>query len=211
MFFFMIITKIERQKKNRSRVSVFVDEKYAFSVSDDVYARFILHTGQELSPADRTEIEQAEAESTVKRTALRYRSYRPRSTKEIEEYLQKKGYDDRQIHMAIEYLTMNRLLNDAEFARMFCRDKLLLKPIGRQSMKQILYRKGIDRSIVETVLAECYTGESEQALAFTEAERKYKRIASLPALTKKKRLYEHLLRRGYDSSLAMKITSQLVK
>jgi regulatory protein len=207
----MIITKIERQKKNRSRVSVFVDEKYAFSVSDEIYARFILHTGQELTPADRTEIEQAEAESSVKRIALRYRSYRPRSAKEIEEYLQKKGYDDRQRQIAIEYLTQNRLLNDAEFARMFCRDKLLLKPIGRQSMKQLLYRKGIDRTIVETVLSESYSRESEQALALAEGERKYKRIASLPALAQKKRIYEHLLRRGYDSTLAMKITSQLVK
>ncbi|MFA6439045.1 MAG: RecX family transcriptional regulator [Bacteriovoracaceae bacterium] len=206
----MIITKIERQKKNRSRFSIFVDEQYAFSVSEDVYARFILHTEQELSPIERTQIEQAEADASVKSIALRYRSYRPRSAKEIEEYLQKKGFDDGHIHQAISYLSDNGLLNDREYARMFCRDKLLLKPIGKQSMKQLLYKKGIDRAIIESVLAECYTSESEYALALFEGERKYKRIASLPALTKKKRIYEHLMRRGYDSALAMKITKQLV-
>jgi regulatory protein len=207
----MIITKIERQKKNRSRFSIFIEEKYAFSVSEDVYARFILHTGQELTPADRTTIEEAEAESSVKRLALRYRSYRPRSRKEIEEYLQKKGYDEKHIGRAVEYLSENKLLNDAEYARMVCRDKLLFKPVGRQSMKQLLYKKGIDRVTVETVLDECYTGEAEQSLALKEGERKFKRISSLPALAQKKRIFEHLLRRGYDSSLAMKITQQLVK
>lgn len=206
----MIITKIERQKRNKSRCSVFVDDLYAFSVSEEVYARFLLHSGQELTPEDRREIEQAEAEATVKQTALRYRSYRPRSTKEIEEYLTKKGYDGPQIASAIAFLTDHKLLNDAEFARMFCRDKMLLRPIGRQSMKQLLYRKGIDRAVVESVLQETFTGEMERELAVKEGERKLKRIRSQPALTKKKRIYEHLLRRGYEPSLAMNVTTQLV-
>ena len=207
----MIITKIERQKKNKSRFSIFVDDAYAFSVCDDVYARFILHTGQNITAEERVQIEQAEAEATVKRTALRFRSYRPRSSKEIEEYLQKKGYDERQIQEAIVYLTEHRLLNDEEYARMMCRDKLLLKPIGKQSMKQLLYKKGIEKSIIEAVIAESYTADSEHALALREGERKLKRNARHPAETQKKRVYEHLVRRGYDSSLAMKITKQLVK
>lgn len=206
----MIITKIERQKRNKTRCSVFVDDLYAFSVSEDVYARFLLHTGQELTPEDRQQIEQAEAESTVKQVALRYRSFRPRSAKEIADYLKKKGYGDHHIDSALVFLTEHKLLNDAEFARMFCRDRMLLRPIGRQSMKQLLYRKGIDRTVVDAVLQETFTGEMERELAVKEGERKLKRIRSQPALTKKKRIYEHLLRRGYEPSLAMNVTTQLV-
>jgi len=207
----MIITKIERQKKNKLRFSIFVDEKYAFGVSEDVYARFVLHQGQTLTESEREIIEQAESESSVKRSALHYRSYRPRSTKEIVEYLQKKGYDESHIQQAIRYLDDNMLLNDEEFARMFCRDKLTLKPVGKSSMKQLLFKKGIDRDIAEKIIGELYTSESENALALKEGERKYKRVSTLPIVTQKKRIYEHLLRRGYDSSLSQKIVSQLVK
>ncbi|MFZ4622457.1 MAG: RecX family transcriptional regulator [Bacteroidota bacterium] len=207
----MIITKIERQKKNRSRFSIFVDEKYAFSVSEDTYVRFILHTGQSISEEERTEIEKVENESSVKRAALKFRSYRPRSKKEISEYLQKKGYDESAVAIGLKFLGDNNLLNDVEFARMLCRDRLMLKPIGRSSMRQLLFKKGIDRTATERILEEFYTAESENALALKEAERKFKRVSSLPALTQKKRIFEHLVRRGYDSSLAMKIVSQLVE
>ncbi|MEW5799188.1 MAG: RecX family transcriptional regulator [Bacteroidota bacterium] len=207
----MIITKIERQKKNKSRFSIFVDGKYAFSVGEDVYVRFVLHTGQELSPTERDEIENAELESSVKKTALRYRSYRPRSTKEVYEYLTKKGYDERNIESALAYLKENNLLNDEEFARMVCRDRLTLKPVGKTAMKQILLKKGIDRTTIDEVLQKLYTADKESTLALKEAERKYKRIASLPPLAKKKKIYEHLLRRGYESSLSLKIANQMVK
>ena len=207
----MIITKIERQKKNTSRISIFVDEKYAFGISEDVYVRFALHQGQELTESQREEIERAEMESSVKRIALRYRSFRPRSTKDVADYLKKKGYDDSGVDRAIAFLNENKLLNDEEFARMYCRDRLILKPVGKLSMKQLLFKKGIDRNIVDRILNELYTAESENALAMKEAERKNKRVRTLPAQTKKKRIYEHLVRRGYESSLSLKIASQLVK
>lgn len=207
----MIITKIERQKKNRSRMSVFVDEHYAFSVSEDIYARFILHTGQHLTDEERAQIEKAENESSVKRTALKFRSFRPRSVKEISEYLQKKGYDESASAIGIQFLTENNLINDEEFARMLCRDRLMLKPIGKSAMRQLLYKKGIERTLTERILNEIYTADSEKVLALKEGERKFKRVASLPVLTQKKRIFEHLVRRGYDSSLSMNIVSQLVK
>lgn len=207
----MTITKIERQKKNRTRLSVFIDDRYAFSVSEEVYGRFVLHSGQDLSDEERKAIEDAEASSSVKRTALRYRSFRPRSVHEIETYLHKKGFDVPHIELAMQFLSDQHLLDDAELARMVCRDKLLLKPIGRQTMKQLLMKKGIDRGIVERVLAEQYTEESERALALREGERKFKRVSALPAMAQRKRIYEHLLRRGYEHSLALKITTQLVK
>ncbi len=206
----MIITKIERQKKNKTRYSIFVDDKYAFSVSEDVYVRFALHSGQELTDIERIQIENAEAESSVRRVALRYRSYRPRSRNEILEYLRKKGFDDSHIHLAIVFLDEMKLLNDDEFARMFCRDRLQLKPVGKSSMKHLLYKKGIDKLTVEKILPEFYTVDSENILAMKEAERKYKRVKSLPLVTQKKRIFEHLVRRGYDTSLSLKVTAQLV-
>ncbi len=206
----MIITKIERQKKNKQRFSIFLDDRYAFSVSEDVYSRFVLHSGQELSEQERNEIEQAETESSVKKTALRFRSYRPRSEQQVAEHLRKKGFDETNIRQAIGYLHANSLLNDREFAKMFCRDSIQLKPVGRQSMKHLLMKKGIAAGIIDDVLQEYYNEETERTLAMNEGKRKFKRVASLPPLMQKKRIYEHLLRRGYHHALSMTIASELV-
>lgn len=207
----MLITKVEQQKKNKARYSIFVDEKYAFSVSEDVYVRFYPHKGQELTDVERTQIENAEAESSVRRVALRFRSFRPRSKKEIVEYLQKKGYDDSHIQKAMTFLDDMKLLNDDEFARMFTRDRLRLRPVGRSTMKHLLLKKGIEKSDIEKILPEFYSAESESLLAMKEAERKYKRVKSLPVTTQMKRIYEHLVRRGYDPSLSRTITTQMIK
>ncbi len=207
----MIITKIERQKKNSIRRSIFLDGSFAFGVSEDIFVRFALFDGKEIDENEKIEIENAELEHSVKSLALKFRSYRPRSKKEIVEYLHKKGFDEPLISKAVEYLEFLKLLDDEEFARMVCRDKLHLKPVGKQVMKQILLKKGVNSSIIQKTLSEFYSAELENELAMKEASKKMKRIASLPPLTIKRRLYEHLMRRGYESSTCRTIVNQLVK
>ena len=207
----MIITKIERQKKKSSRRSIFFDGKYAFGVCEDIFVKFGLYESQELTSTEIVEIEKAETEYSVKTSAMRFRSYRPRSEKEIKDHLGKKGFDDSMIVTAISFLSSNNLLDDTEFARMYCRDKLKLKPVGKQVMKQQLFRKGISKSVTDKIIDEYYTQESEKELAQKEAEKKYKRISSLEPVIVKRRLFEHLMRRGYDSALSRTIVNQLVK
>lgn len=206
----MQITGIERQKKDRTRLSVFIDGAFAFGVSEEVYGRFVLHTGQELTSEEREEIERAEAESAVRRSALRFRSYRPRSSSEVRQYLLRKGYDERTADSALAYLTEHRLLDDAEFARMAVRDRLKMKPVGQSVMRQLLMKKGVAKNVIDSVLAEYYSSEAESALARAEGERRMKRLTALPPLAQKKRLYDHLVRRGYSSAAAMAVVHQLI-
>jgi regulatory protein len=206
----MVITKIEQQKKNSSRCSVFVDERFTFGVTSDVCLKYSLYAGKEITKEDIAEIENAELEQNIKSTALRFRSYRPRSEKEIKDHLRKKGFDDVLISKAIAFLSTSRLVDDEEFSRMLCRDKLHLKPAGKLVMKQALFKKGIHKDIIEKVLNEYFTQEQEEHLALEEAKKRMKRISSLPPLVMKRKLYEHLLRRGYDSSLTRSIVNQLL-
>jgi regulatory protein len=206
----MIITKIEQQKKNSTRCSIFVDDQFAFGVTTDVCLRFSLYAGKDITENEIAEIKNVELEQHVKTSALRFRSYRPRSKKEIEEYLTKKGFDEALIDKAIVFLSSSKLLDDEAFAQMLCRDKLHLKPVGKQVMRQHLFKKGIDKETTEKVLDENYTQEQEEHLALAEAEKKLKRLSSLPPLVIKRKLYDHLLRRGYNSSLTRTIINQLL-
>lgn len=207
----MIITKIERQKHNNSRRSVFLNNKYAFSISEDIFVKYSLFEGEELSEDEQQRIITAETEVHVKRAAMHFRSIRLRSTSEIIEHLKKKGFDEYMIERAIDFLQRNTLLDDREFAHTFCRDRLTLKPVGIRSMKTALQRKGIDGLLIEEVLKTYYSEGKERSLAEREAEKKMKRLHSLPSVTQKQRLFNHLLRKGYDTSLSRSIVNSMVK
>jgi regulatory protein len=207
----MVITKIERQKKNSSRRSVYLDDAYAFGVSEEVFAAFTLYEGRTLDERERAEIESAEAAHSVRTAAMRFRSFRPRSSREMIDHLVRKGFDRPLIDRTMEYLSSINLLNDEEFARMLCRDRLLLRPVGKEAMKNVLYKKGIAKDIIARVIDEFFTPEQEVELARRDAERKLKRLTSLPPETVKRRLFEHLMRRGYDSSVSRSIVKQLVR
>ncbi len=86
----MRITKIEGQKKHPSRKSIFIDGKFTFGVSDDVLLKFSLYVGKELEQSDTEKILHAENVETAKQKVIRFLSIRPRSKKEIRDYLFRK-------------------------------------------------------------------------------------------------------------------------
>lgn len=206
----MVITSIERQRKNSTRRSIFLDGTYSFGVSEEIFVRCSLYEGKELNESEVEEIQAAENEYSVRSAALKYRSYRPRSRKEMTDYLHKKNFDEKSISGALEYLESINLINDEEFARTLCRDKMHLKPVGKQVMRQIMFKKGIHNTTSQKIIDEFYSADIESELAFKEASKKMKRLSSLPLVTAKRRLFDHLLRRGYDSSLSRSIVNKLL-
>jgi regulatory protein len=201
----MRITDIHIQKRNASRRSVFLDGAFAFGVSEMTYVKYALFIGEEIDERTIAAIKQDEAANDVRNAALRYRSYRPRTHKEVTDYLRKKEYADEEIEIGIGFLEQNKLLDDAEFARMYCRDMQRRKPLGSRALRQKLMQRGIDRGIIDAVLAEQITPESDYEAALATAEKLFTRYSTsrkqLDEDAIKKRLYDNLARRGFSSSV----------
>jgi regulatory protein len=209
----MQITKIERQKKNAARATVYIDGAFGFGVSDEVLIRYTLHTGMELTERFVEELAEADSEDTGKQKAMRYLGIRPRTRREIATYLARKGYSEMVTSRVIERLVALRLLDDAEFARMFCRDRLKLKPTGSQLLKKLLLQKGVPRPTAEEVMAEFFEPETEQTLAAAAAARflrkKLEPRSADDEAAVKRRLLDHLLRRGFSYEVARHAIDQL--
>ena len=62
-----IITKVSAQKR-QGRYNIFLDQEYAFSVSEKTLAEFVLLKGQELSPQKINEILDYEASAKASDT-----------------------------------------------------------------------------------------------------------------------------------------------
>lgn len=92
--------------------------------------------------------------SNLLEQVYRFLAFRPRSEREVEDYLvrKKSGVDERV--KILKRLKQGNFLNDEEFAKWFVDQRARLKPEGRWALKQELGRKGVKREIVERVLQE---------------------------------------------------------
>jgi|SRR5579859_5555928 len=86
--------------------------------------------------------------------AIRYLGYRPRSIKEIRDHLKKKQVSDTSSDTIIQKLVEQKFLNDTEFAQMWVRTRLALKPLSQRVLRMELVEKGIGKDIIDIVLTE---------------------------------------------------------
>lgn len=201
------ITKIEVQKRNPRRRSVFIDGKFAFGVNEEVISNFRLEKGEEIDERDIKEIIKQKGESEAKEAALRFLSFRRRTEKEVKDKLKKKGFDDKTIKSTIEKLKGYDLINDAEFATAWVKERLTHKPRGKKLLRQELWKKGIKKEIIDQVTEELCKDEDKAALELLEKiKRRYRNLEPQVA---RRRMLGVLLRRGFSYEIAKNTFSSL--
>src|SRR5690554_1602431 len=119
----LIITKIEVQKRNNKRVSIYINNEFAFGLSMEISQKFNLEEGSSLKSDFIEEVLKEEEQNKANNYAINLLSYRARSKKEIEDRLKGKGYEDIIIEKTIEFLKAYKLLNDKSFAKDYIRYK----------------------------------------------------------------------------------------
>lgn len=155
----MKITAIKQQEKLKGRYSIFVDEKYAFSLSDTALLDSKLFVGQELNEQELKEYKELSADDKIYGLVLRYLAIRPRSQWEIETYLQRKHSSPPLQEKLLNKLSNSGLVNDESFTRAWVDNRRLLKPVSKRRLQLELKQKHVSNEIIEQVLAEDETDE----------------------------------------------------
>jgi regulatory protein len=197
------ITALTRQKRNPDRVNVYLDDEFAFGLA--AITAVSLRVGQTLSPAEIERLKGSDLEEKAKNVAIRYIEYRPRSIAETRQHLQKKEYPDDVIERVVQRLAEVELLNDAAFARYWVEQRETFKPRSKMALQVELRKKGIDRALIETAVAEI----DEIAAATQAAQAKARRWRSLPKLEFRKKLGSFLQRRGFGYDIVREVTEAL--
>jgi regulatory protein len=191
-----VITKIEPQKKNPRRRSVFIDGKFAFGLDEEVVSKLRLEKGESLTEKRIGEISAGKSENEAKEAALRSLSFRRRTEKEIKDKLRQKGFDDKVIRSTIEKLRSYDLVNDYEFATAWIKERLAYKPRGKRLLRQELWKKGIQKDIIDRAIEELCRDENQSALeVLRKAERRYRNLEPKVA---RRRMMGLLTRRGFS-------------
>ncbi len=191
------VTKIESQKKDKNRVSIYLDGQFAFGISIDVMMLFGLASGDSLSPEDVEKILKSESAHAAKAKAMSLIAYRPRSVFEIRAKLREKQFSEDAVQKALKDLVRVGLLNDRQFAGSFVRTRLVQKPCGSRLLKQQLRQKGIDEQIIDSVIHEEFAEIEESEMVYKLAE-KQKRKPGEDKRKAARRLSGFLLRRGFS-------------
>lgn len=202
------ITAISPQKRNPHRRSVFLNGEFAFGLSEEVIEKYRLRVGSEIDEETITQILEKDEVARARDSALRYLSYRPRSKKEVIDKLSEKGYNESTIAKVIEDLIKAGLIDDLEFSRMWARDRLKNRPKGRRLIAQELWQKGVADEISRRAIEEVFRDVDEGEIAATLLERRLRRYRDLDQVRAKRRMFEFLLRRGFDRETIGKVVAE---
>ncbi len=217
------ITKIEQQKKNPDRVSVYVNEKFALGLKKSSLLEAGLKKGQEITEEELDELKQKDIEDKNWERVLNYLSYRPRSSSEIRRYLKKKKVEETQTEDIINRLEDLGYLDDLEFAAWWIEQRVRHKPRGRILLYNELAKKGIDKQkikkalddltkIVEEIyeVPEKFADDPEAFLAYKSAKKKAKRYKKEPPQKAKQKLSQYLYRRGFTWEQINKVVDTFI-
>jgi regulatory protein len=148
----MKITAIKQQVKQKDRYSIFVDGKYAFSLSEGALLDARLNNGQELTEQELKELKQQSADDKVYGLALRYVAIRQRSEWEIRSYLDRKKVSPALADVILNKLSELHFVDDQKFAEAWVNNRRLLRPTSLRKLQQELRAKRVASETIEQVL-----------------------------------------------------------
>lgn len=204
------ISTLRRQKRNPERVSIYLDDVYAFSLP--ALEAIQLQPGQHLSNQEIEALKTLDLRARAYDQAVRFLAVRPRSVWEVRQKLQR--YRSRQgenlpaghIEWVADKLIEQGYLNDEEFARYWIEQRNRFKPLAPRALRYELRNKGIGDPIIEAVLEGAVDPEVG---ALDAARSQIQRWRRLDKEAFRKKLASFLQRRGFSWSVVRDVAEQL--
>ncbi|MBI3761035.1 MAG: RecX family transcriptional regulator [Chloroflexi bacterium] len=185
------ITALKVQARNKQRVNVFLDDRFAFGLAAIEAAR--LKVGQSLSDEDIARLMAADLVEAAYERALKFLSYRPRAEAEIRRHLRQHDTGESEIDEVMARLKRSGLADDSAFARLWIENRAQFRPKGRRALKAELRQKGLTGDQAEEALVEVDDEEAAHQAARTRA----RRLAKLSRAEFSHKLSGFLARRGF--------------
>ncbi|PYI50451.1 RecX family transcriptional regulator [Paenibacillus flagellatus] len=204
-----VISAVERHSKKNGLYLIFIDGAYAFTVHEDVLIKHRLLKGERVDPDRlRAALEDEELQKAWS-DALRQVGRRPRSEKEVRQYLKRRTYEPPIVDRVVTRLKEHKYLDDADFAAQWTEQRIYSQKKGRRWVKQELQQKGVAPATIQEALDQVPVDEEER-LAFELGQKKWK-LTSGGILDKKRKTAAFLMRRGYSSAIVSKAVRRIAE
>ena len=190
-----VITSIKPQK-NQKRVNIYVDNKFGFGLDLENFVKFHLRVDQELNDEQINKIiKEAEFQKILDKL-LKFAMLRPRSKKEITDYLRRKKTPENIKDDLLDRLNNLELINDEAFAKWWVEQRQSFSPKSKRVLNSELLIKGIDREIIKNILEE--TKIDEVKLAKDLIEKKKYKWEKFETKIKRQKIMQYLAGKGFN-------------
>ncbi len=198
-----IITALRVKTGRKDRVSLYLDDEYAFDLPLICAAE--LHTGQALTELDVKALDDSRQQKAAYDRAVNYLSFRPRSSQEVRRHLAKSGIPQAIAETVLERLQRQGSVDDVSFARFWIENRERFKPMAPRALRYELSQKGVGRDIIESLLEAI----DAEASAERAAKKQIWRYRGKSRIDFRRKLASWLYRRGFDGDAIHSVIDQL--
>lgn len=198
----MRVTALKVQQRNNRRVNVYVDNSYRFSLDASQLRDLGIHVGSEYNERDINNFTIEGEYKTLYDRSLSYVLVRPRSLKEVSDYLYKKtrdtltkngkikkGVSPKLTTRVLKQLVERGYLDDETFARYWVENRSLRKGASRRTIQEELRLKGVNQLFIDTALKESERNDGQELLKIIAKKQAH--------YQDDKKLTAYLLRQGF--------------
>lgn len=202
------VTKIQQQKKRKNRYNIFLNDEYAFAIDEDVFVKYHIHKGMELTEKEIQEITNDEDFHSTYVMAINYLSYRMRTSREIRTYLREKEVTQEMIEEVVNRLEREELIDDQSFAEAFVRDRMKQTSKGPRIIVKELQEKGVNRDIASSAVLQ-YDEEEQFSKAYKWAQKEAKKKSTHAAKRQKTQIHNKLMQKGFASDVVSAVMNEI--
>jgi regulatory protein len=188
------ITALRPGKGRRKKVNIFLDGEFVFSLDTELVAQENLQIEKVLSAEQIGILQKSDNLKRCFDAAVHYLSYRPRSEPELRQRLRRRGFNDDSIETVITRLKELDLVDDTAFAQFWKENRESFSPRSQWLTRLELRQKGVSEDIIDQVVD---TIDDEDS-AYRAALKKARSLSMTDYQSFRRRLGEHLKRRGFS-------------
>lgn len=195
------ITRIEQQKKDPRRCSIYIDGTFYCGLKAEVVIKNHLKAGMQLDEKMLDELQLENEKGQALDKALTHLSATMKTQKQMTDFLTKKGYTQPVIDYCLEKLNYYGYVDDEAYCRAYVNS---VQGKGKAMLRQDLYKRGADPKAIEAVLDEVEE-DGDEALAVAQ---KYLR-GKVCDQKNRQRAFRYLMSKGYSYDVAQQALAKI--
>ncbi len=202
-----VISKIEAQKGQKDKYSIFLDGTFALGVHADTLLAHGLKEGMVLDEKALVRLIRDVHVKEAVRRGIQYIGYRQRTKREVADRLERLEYTPDQIKAALDALEAMGLLDDMRYAETFVDTRQ--SRYGRRRLRLELKARGISDAIADRALDDGFDESKAYETALAFGRKKYAQCDGLSPRKAVARIQGLLLRKGYSPDVVYRVVKVL--
>lgn len=141
--------------------------------------------------------------------AVKYLSFKSRTSSEMIDYLKKKNVDEKIIAEVMQKLGEYRYIDDQVYLKNYVENNRHLNYYGSRRMSQDLKKRGISDQLLLS-LEDLFSKQDEYQCCEIVAKKNLRILKGQTSAQKKKKLYDKLGRMGYPTEMVLEVIKSLI-